>query len=404
MEIALQCGFYFALPFPVDSERSSKRIYEVIEQSTLRSSATEPPTAHPSDPLRTVFDEQTLRRWLSLNKRNVALGRRIDVLTAHGPYPTEPGQRARLRRLRAQRAAWEAYIDAAFACGMFSNTEGNSLCAKLRGKDDESFRAAMAECMACWYLAGKLGLNVSPNPSGRKNCALDFHIWTADEDVLAEVKAPYRERPEDGWWGDDADILAQRLADANKQFEEGQRNLLILAPKLKSEVFASRKQLTNALFGHWVLEVPVDVRAPDAAQHVRHKFVQDGKLFARHRKDGQPLKPDGGPANTRISAVLCIEERYVESVTHPAERLMQIILSKQDGGGLNSHEQQELDELETKYADSLNHGWIEHAALFIHNPNATNPITDEVWNTIPHLVDVGGRLHWSDMLTAGDEP
>jgi len=369
----------------------------VIERSTLGNSATEFSKALQSDSLQTIFDEHTLRRWLPFSKRNASIGRRIDVLTASGPYSADTRQREKLRRLRAQRGAWEAYLDAAFACGIFSGAEGNDLCAKLRGIDEEGFRAAMAECMACWFLAGKHRLRVTPNPPGRNNCVLDLYVQTPNETVFAEVKAPYRERPEDGWRGDDADILAQRLADANKQFEEGNKNLLILVPTLRWNLFAFRDQLIKALFGHWVLSVPVDLKVPGSIHEVRSEFVHDGKLVSRFRKNGQPLKADGGPAHRRISAVLCIEERF----THSADGLLQEEMSE-IGDGLDADDLKKLRELSGKYSSPLNQPWIEHQALLVHNPNAISPLQDKTWDRIPHLVDVNGRFCWSDLPRSSD--
>lgn len=356
------------------------------------------------DSVKKVFNSPTRIEWSKRLHYNPTLQARIDIISASGPYPSDPQARERLQRLRAQRAAWEAYFDAAIACGMFSGEEADSLTRNLRGVDEANFRAAMAECMSCWFLAGNLGLDVTPSPAGRNKRVLDFSVNTPDEEVFAEVKAPYRERPEDGWWGDDTDVLARCLKDANKQFEEGRKNLLILTPTLKWPVFSARDQLTKALFGHWVLKVPIDVKAPDATKNLRHKFIQDGELIARSRKDGRPLKPDGRPAHTRISAVLCIEERYLESVPHPADWLMQKAMSKPKDGGLTANEQREYEALEARHQGPLNQGWITHDALFIQNPNASTPITDEVWEALPHLVELDGRFHWSDQIGPDGRP
>ena len=75
---------------------------------------------------------------------------------------------------------------------------------------------------------------------------------------------------------------------------------------------------------------------------------------------------------------------------------MQKAMSKPKGGGLTTAEQREYEALEARYADPSNRGWMTHDALFIHNPNAANLITDGVWETLPHLVAVDGRWRWSD--------
>jgi hypothetical protein len=126
------------------------------------------------------------------------------------------------------------YLLAAFACGLFEDPHGADLRARLTGSDDENFRSAMSECLAAWYLAGRLRLRVEPRPEGRPGHPLEFVIKLSSGDINVEVKAPYRQITDDAWWGDDADLLQSVLRNANKQFEAGARNLLVIVPELRS--------------------------------------------------------------------------------------------------------------------------------------------------------------------------
>ena len=98
------------------------------------------------------------------------LRRRFDVLSASGPYPAERSRRWKLRVLRAEKAALEAYLDAALACGVLDR----EMLGLLRGPDPDGYRAAVSECMACWVLAAKVRLRVGPRPDGRRGKQLDL--------------------------------------------------------------------------------------------------------------------------------------------------------------------------------------------------------------------------------------
>ena len=145
---------------------------------------------------------------------------RLQVLAAGGLNShSDTGQ-----ALRAYKAAWEVYLLAGFACGLFEGIHGADLRARLTGTDDDNFRSAMSECLAAWYLAGKLKLPIGPRPQGRPGHPLEFVIKLPDGDVNVEVKCPHRPITTEAWWGDDSDLLQRALHTANKQFEAGARN------------------------------------------------------------------------------------------------------------------------------------------------------------------------------------
>ena len=89
---------------------------------------------------------------------------RYEVLRASGPYPSERTRRWKLKVRRAQKAALEAYLDAALAHDLLDA----EMLGLLRCKDPDGYRAAVAECMTAWHLSAKVGLCVSSKSPGRK--------------------------------------------------------------------------------------------------------------------------------------------------------------------------------------------------------------------------------------------
>jgi hypothetical protein len=105
------------------------------------------------------------------------------------------------RELRAFKAAWEAYLTAAFAIGMFEGEHGTELRARLTGTDDDNFFSAISECFAAWYLAGRRQLALRPRPAGRGKSCLEFSISCDGGDIKVEVKAPYSPLTDEPFWG-----------------------------------------------------------------------------------------------------------------------------------------------------------------------------------------------------------
>src|SRR5437870_2373189 len=119
-------------------------------------------------PLRQVLVPEVLDAWCEEAAFASVLDR-LEVLSACGPVPsaspTSWAAIGRIRALRARRAAWEAYLDAAAACDVINHGR----LARLRGVPDDDFRTAVAECLAVWFFAGWLRWNILPQPltSGR---------------------------------------------------------------------------------------------------------------------------------------------------------------------------------------------------------------------------------------------
>lgn len=298
----------------------------------------------PADPLRAVFDEDVLSSMRSRPCPSEALTFRREVIESDTASCSEPHEQERVRWLCAQRSAWNDYLRAALECGLLQGASGNDLRARLTGLDDHNFRSAMAECMACWLFATRLHLPVSPRPSGRGAHKLELIVSTAVGDIYVEVKAPapYVREEGDILFGDDARILARCLRDANKQFEKGHMNLLLLAPQLRTPVCMWRDQLLNAVLGHIVFTMVLNAQTGQRVRDLEAEFVPDGNFLRTNLPSGRRIKPNGMPAFTRISAVLCVEEWPAGEPLQPGPPR------------------------------------IEHKVLLLQNPHAENPITPEL--------------------------
>jgi hypothetical protein len=167
----------------------------------------------PPEPLSALFTPEVIDKLRARQNPTDQLAWRLKVLAADGQ---QPGDFA--RRRRALKAAWDTYVHAGFALGLFEGAYGHELRSRLTGTDDDSFRSGMSECLAAWYLAGPLRLTVEPRPEGRPGRPLEFVVRHSDGDINVEVKASYRPIPEGSYWGDDSDMLVTGLRDASKQF------------------------------------------------------------------------------------------------------------------------------------------------------------------------------------------
>ncbi len=301
-----------------------------------------------SDNLRDVFTPEVIANLSASAQDNPRVMYRLGVLNASGPLPSDPVEAYGARVLRAQKAAWEAYLSAARKSGLFDPPFGKNLVARLTRSDDANFRSAMAECMTCWVLHSLLGHRVRGNPKGRRQSILDLRVELPDASVRVEVKAPQRESSSREWDGDDSDIIGRCLRDANKQLSHGVPNLVVVVPNLRSPVYSNRYQLIRALYGQRTIEFPIDTQTGAAV----------GSLRSRCSPDGEFLKKwSGHPRFTRIGAVMCVEE----SVDDQAEDFR-----------------------------------IEHKVLVIHNPHSRRPIPRQIAGDFPQFPDETRPGCWTD--------
>jgi hypothetical protein len=174
-----------------------------------------------------------------------------------------------------------------------------------------------------------------------------------EEDIRVEVKAPFRQATGAAEWFDDSDLIQGALKNANKQFESGVPNLLVLNPDLPIQVSAFRPQLTRALFGESGVEVPINNETGGPAGRMKVAFRPTGRFLNRHLPSGKPIKLDHSPGFTRVDAVLTIEE-------------------------FRTHEK------------------VDHKALVAHNPYAEVPIPEKLFGNLSQLVDRDGVMEWTD--------
>jgi hypothetical protein len=341
----------------------------------------------PSDVLMDVFTPAIRQGWRA--RKSDELTHRLSILSACGPYPSDPLLAADIRYWRAKRAAWETYLFTAFACGFFEGTRGRDLRNRLRCHSQEGFLAAIAECMTCWFLAGKHGLPLIADAPGRNGRNLDMKVIVSGHDVGVEVKAPFRETPTERLWcGDDSEKIAQVMDAANKQFSDGIANVLVIAPSLRRPMYSHRRDLLKAAFGQSKITWEINPRSGDIGP-TKVRFFADGRFLSTASSSGRPLKADGFPAYRRISAILCIEETMTERFPFPNPIPL-----------INEETRSQLLPLWERACDLYNRvdncAWIEHNVLVLHNPYAYHALSHNVFAPHPLLVPVAEQLQWTD--------
>lgn len=306
------------------------------------------PVHVPSVALEDVFTQDVLRYLLSTRNPTPFLRTRLEILSASGPDPSDPAAADRVRLLRAQRAAWDVYIGTALELGFLDS----DVRARLTGRDDAGFRSAMAECLGLWILAGKMGFSIHSRPAGRRGSVLEMSAALLDGPASCEVKAPYWESPTSGpFWGDPGrDELRRAVEQANGQFDEGCRNLLVVAPSDGTGPGLHRRTAVAALIGSEQIHFPVLREEGRLIGEPRFVFVANGQ-FTRAWDPGRPRF-------TRVSAMMTIEQTIAQAAT--------------------GYE-------------------VAHRILVLHNPYAACPISPDSFVGFPQLVrGEGDLLVWTD--------
>jgi hypothetical protein len=293
-----------------------------------------------AEPLWDVFTPEVIAKLQQVRSPTDLLKWRLAILHAGGLNPSRLNQ-----ELRAFKAAWEAYLTAAFAIGLFDGEHGADLRARLTGADDTNFLSAISECFAAWYLAGHRRLQLRARPAGQGKRCLEFAIGGQDGDINVEVKAPYRPLTDEFFWGDDSNLLEGALQEANKQFAKGQRNLLVVHPRLRLSIFpeSCRMPIERAFVGEEVIRIPINTATGGPAGEAYMAFNPNGRLLKRWPE----------PRFTRVSAALFLNEDEEEGEVRPR-------------------------------------------ALIIHNPNAEKPLSREMWRGIPEFFLDDNCWRWSD--------
>jgi hypothetical protein len=224
--------------------------------------------------------------------------------------------------------------------------------ARLIGDDDNGFRSAMAECCTAWYFVHRRRAKVAPNTASKATKNFDLVIRRGNLTVHAEVKAPYVPLLNNFGSGDDARVLQKCVEDAGTQFRKGQANVVVLVPLLRTPISLDRGQLLKATIGEPALQIFVSLdgsKPPPPAP----TFLQRGKLAKLWPAGGGAFRTD----LTRVSAVMAIEKRRVESARGP--RLVPVV-------------------------------------VVIHNPFAAYPLAPTFFGEVPQWIAQDGTMHWSD--------
>lgn len=193
-------------------------------------------------------------------------------------------------------------------------------------------------------------MDIDVRPPGRKNKKLEFIAKSKVQDLYVEVKSPYREKPTRCWSGDDSDLIKKCVIEANKQFEKGCCNILVIVPSLRTPVYSFRGQLIKAFYGEERFTFDIDVKNGCAAGPTEVKFFPEGGFLKR-------WKPEPRPRYKRVSGVLTIEERFREGSPRP---------------------------------------WIDHNILFLKNPYAEIPCAPEIFSGLTQFAQHADYMRWSD--------
>lgn len=315
---------------------------------------------------------------------------RHEILTARGEFPSERDRWYEIRQRRAERAAWDAYLEAAADTGVLDD----DVIARLRGDDEDHVRSALTECMVAWLFARRLGLQLTARPLGRGARRPEFLVEHPATPFRAEVKAPKEEEaPEGVWCGNAAPKLEACLFEASKQFAAGVANVLVMAPSLRVPVTNDRYQFVMAFLGEFQLVVQIDRRTGGPAGPSENRFAPRGR-FTRYDKS------KGEPRFTRVSAAVVIEEKIVDPVVHRGPFTRTEVLEAAARGDERPLWERMAYEW-TAPRRSSEAMWIGHNVFVIHNPYATHPIDRAVFEDFPQLVRVdedgsGFTMAWTD--------
>lgn len=327
------------------------------------------PQKVPANPLAEIFSEEVKRRLLRHFPRDYHLEHRLNVLGASGPTPSDPYLAKALKWFRAEKAAWETYLETAYAIGLFENDGGRDLRRRLESPEYVQFGPAMDECAAAWYLAGPIGLSLSPRPRGAGSSVLEMRASHPGGQFNVEVKSPSRQIEllpgviHTGS-GDDSGALAGCLEQAAKQLPKGQPNILVLFPRFMLRVATNRRMILNAFYGQDTINIAINTLTGEPSGDPYVAFRPDGHLLRSRRSEGKPR-------HTRISAIVTVEED-IREIAMPSGRLEPIMC---------------------------------HDVLVAHNPHAENPVSRSIWGDRPQLVHERESIFWTDgrSLTGWEE-
>jgi hypothetical protein len=279
----------------------------------------------------------------------------------------------------AERRAWANYIEAADAVGLLDR----DLRERLRGDDPTGFRSGHAECLTAWYFHRHLGLAVTPRPVGREGKLLDLRVVDGGTAFNVEVKAPESIASAPRRVGNDAELLADQIRNANKQLPDEEPNLVVIVPTIEIPVAHDRYQFVDAFIGQTVIRLGVSAGVDAADEDPPTPAIKFNGHFVRPKS----ANVDDGPAYRRISAVLVLEEKFVRTnglaTEPPAENTTSpgLAVSRQLNDRVSAEDCR-----------------VVPLPIAIHNPYAHRPIAPALLGDCPQLIAVDGCLVWTDQL------
>lgn len=311
----------------------------------------------PLDVLQNVIPLHVREKWRS--NPTEELLQRLNILCACGPIPWDERKAMYMLSNRARRVAWETYVFCAYACGFFEGSKGKDLRARLADSGTKNFRSAISECMACWFLAGRMHLPIIGDAPGRKKKNLDMQTIIKGQKVGVEVKAPYQEPSSPVWKENDGNLISSSLKSANEQFSDDVPNILLLIPRLRIPLSQDRSQIVSALYVKEYITGKIDSQTGSSAGPITTKLFPEGSFLRRRQPSGALIKRNGLPGFTRVSTVIVIEE-------NPIWISKKICL-------------------------------VDHDILVAHNPHARYPINSELFCEYIQFIELDNRnWGWND--------
>jgi hypothetical protein len=302
-----------------------------------------------ADILDELFTPEIIARLKAQANPSNTLTHRIAILTAAEKADAGLSQRCWQRVGLARRAAWVNYVTSMRGAGLLDA----DISARLTGIADDGFRSALSECLTGYFLRHILGLEVFGRPEGRPGRVVDFGVRRGDGDLSIEVKSPFADRPvAQVWSGDHAHILVPVIDEANKQFAEGRRNVLVVAPLVEFPILEGRMAYVKAFFGETQVVFTVDTRTGGAVDKPKWEFITEGKFLK--------LWPE--PRFTRTGAVVALREVTIEE-----------------------------NQFEETFAARTELRWF-----VMHNPHCPVPIPADIWGDAVQLVSDGDVMRWTD--------
>ncbi len=244
----------------------------------------------------------------------------------------------------ARHNAVRLYIQSAQQLGLFNGIDGIDRIKRLQDPDLEQHRGALAECIAAHFLESLNRILFTDTKIAQPRKNLDFAFSFRSEAVNVEVKSRFEERDFDSPYRNQSKSIEKMVRSAKKQFSNAATNLLVIVPSLA--YFVTREEMEKSLIGSHGIQFFVKSES-GLMKSMQNHFFPNGLLVRKG-------KPDGTPANTRISAIASIQ-RFMS-----------------------------LESIETLHA------------IVVHNPFAIKPMSEEIFRGSPQLVKRGDYMKWID--------